>query len=201
MEKASPAISEYVYQKTKDFRHRISAEKRAATSRGGTYNKKGEIDRTIEVFQALIESNHVNKRHRFYAQLGYALKDKDKSDWRAAEINLNKAIDAWKKENGEGSELPPYYCFNWIVCIVEIASKYGFKIEYDSAQKNLIRERLEAATNCPQLVEALQGGEYNGFKHVFERWSQAQAPWLDVDAIIHSSKGSCYREPELVLTR
>lgn len=49
--------------------------------------------RTIPVFQALAASDRDNVYHRNYAQLGYALKDKPKPDWKAAEDALTRAID------------------------------------------------------------------------------------------------------------
>lgn len=202
MENAAPEVSEYVYQKTKDFRHRVSDAKRKAQKREVPYGKRGEIERTIDVFRALIEQEQGKKRHQFYAQLGYALKDQgnpEKEDWEEAEHKLDKAIELWRKEeDNKFSKLPPYYCFNWITCIIELYHQADVKAEYSETEKKRIEKRLKAAIHCPQLATALQCQETgtNEFKSAFDQWSKAQSSWLDVNKIIQSSTGSCHRVPE-----
>lgn len=202
MKQSSPTILEYVYQKAKDFRHRISDDKRSAQLRGESYTKKGEIERTIDIFRALIDSNHREKCHRFHAQLGYALKDQERPNWAEAKQQLDEAIEKWKEDNPDLKfDLPSYYCFNWLVCIVEIADRNGFKIEYSSTQQDTIRDRIEAAVKCPQLIDALTRGEHNVFKNTFAQWCEKQSSWLDVNAIIRSSRLNCRREADHVESR
>ena len=177
LENASPIFLEYVYQKAKELRHRISADKRAAREKNEPYNEKGQIERTREIFEALIEvqADLGDKRHRFYAQLGYAFKDQAEPNWQAAEKNLDDAIKLWEKDNSKNSELPSYYCFNWIICIIELAKKDGFKAECELQRQELITARMRALSNCPELFESLQSREY---KNAFESWVKAQSFWF-----------------------
>lgn len=197
MNRASPGVSEYVYHKTKDFRHRVAAAKREAEYKGKPYGKEGEIERTIDVFRALIEQDYGKNRHQFYAQLGYSLKDQDrptKKEWEKAALSLDRAIKLWEEDH-EFSDLPPYYCFNWIACTVELYHQDEFKTEYNVEKKKLIADRMTAAVHCPQLADTLRcpKKEIDKFQANFDEWSKAQSSWLDVNKIVASSKGACHR--------
>ena len=139
----SPVIAEYIYFRAKEARHQAWRS-----------NKKGIAERTIPIFKALINSPYGKKRHRFYAQLGYALKEQTEpqlKEWKEARKNLEQAIDLWKQENNSDS-LPPYYCFNWLICMSEIAKQE--KEKYDKKMKKTIRERLRAIRECSPLLKA-----------------------------------------------
>ena len=141
--RVSPVIAEYIYFRAKEARHQAWRS-----------NKKGIPERTIPIFKALINSPYGKKRHRFYAQLGYALKEQTNpqlKEWKKARKNLEQAIDLWKQENHLDS-LPPYYCFNWLICMSEIAKQE--KENYDEKMKKTIRERLHAIRKCSPLLKA-----------------------------------------------
>jgi hypothetical protein len=75
-------------------------------------------DQSIPVFRALIESDRrADRYHQNHGQLGYALKDKSKPDWDAAEQALSKAIEVRDRigDNGYGS-----YEFNRAVCRIHL---------------------------------------------------------------------------------
>ena len=53
---------------------------------------KPTMERTIPIFEALIESDVGGSFHKNHGQLGYALKDKREPDYAQAEASLTKAI-------------------------------------------------------------------------------------------------------------
>lgn len=176
MKGASPMALECVYQKAKDFRHRITAEKRSAKLNGTVYFRQGEIERAAEIFRALIDSGHREKYHRFYAQLGYALKDQDKKNWPEAEKYLDAAIEYWGKEKPDLEFRPPsHYCFNWLVCLVEISRMNGFKTQYNAADKEKIKGRIQSAVKCRQLRNVLLERGKNEFGETFFQWCENQS--------------------------
>lgn len=132
---ASSSATETIYKMAKDAR------------RNG-YNKKGIIERTIPIFQSLIDSGYENEPYRFYAQLGYALKDQEKPDWRAAKNNLDKAIALWEEKHPTGY-LPSLYCFNWLLCAAHLKDKPKL------AQQEIDR-RIETATMCKNLYSVIR---------------------------------------------
>jgi hypothetical protein len=50
------------------------------------------MERTIAIFRALAASDRENEYHANYGELGYALKDQRKPDWKGAEEALSRAI-------------------------------------------------------------------------------------------------------------
>lgn len=132
---ASSSAKEAIYKMAKDAR------------RNG-HNKNGIIERTIPIFQALIDSKYKNARCRFYAQLGYALKDQENPDWEEAKNNLDVAISLWE-QNHPNDTLPSVYCFNWLFC----AANSKDKLELEQEE---INKRIEAATICETLYAAIK---------------------------------------------
>lgn len=132
---ASASATETIYKMAKDAR------------RNG-YNKKGIMERTTPIFQALIDSDYDNERYRFYAQLGYALKDQESPNWEQAKNNLDTAITLWEEQHPT-SYLPSLYCFNWLLCVAHLGS------ELELEQKE-IDKRIEAATMCKSLYSAIK---------------------------------------------
>jgi hypothetical protein len=169
---ANPENAEHIYYRAKELRHSAWLDK-----------KKGLIERTIPIFQALTQSTYGKERHRFYAQLGYALKDQELSDWDKAKVSLDKAIEFWKKENPE-APLPPHYCFNWISCVLHLAKSRNVQTYLDKFQSDVC-ERIEASTKCKSLGEVLQ--EDPNFKDLRD--------WLTIKhleaALIPSNESSC----------
>ena len=63
---------------------------------------KSKLERTIPVFEALIEADGEGLYHRNHAQLGYALKDKSTPEWDRAEAALSEAIRRRDAHGGQG---------------------------------------------------------------------------------------------------
>lgn len=65
----------------------------AAKLRKQTWNANKELmERTIPVFESLVQSDVENRFHRNHGQLGFALKDKTDPEWDRAEKELTEAI-------------------------------------------------------------------------------------------------------------
>jgi hypothetical protein len=132
---ASSSATETIYKMAKDAR------------RNGS-NQNGIVERTIPIFQALIDSNYENASYRFYAQLGYALKDQENPDWVEATNTLDTAISLWKEKHPT-DELPSLYCFNWLFCAAHLEDKPGLGQEE-------INKRIKAATVCKSLYAVIK---------------------------------------------
>jgi hypothetical protein len=145
--KASPLALEFIYQKAKEARKSASAN-----------SKKGLIERTIPIFAALTKSQHRKEKHRFFAQLGYALKDQSQPDWQAAKDNLEQAIQLWKEEH-QASSLPPHYCFNWVICAIKLENKAHPNTKSEVASKMNIIDRMKCVNQCEVLTKSLYEDE------------------------------------------
>jgi hypothetical protein len=132
--KTSASARETIYKITKDARR-------------NAYDKRGLIERTIPVFQALIKSGSDKANYRFYAQLGYALKDQEKPDWVGAKANLDMAIKLWRQDHPT-DPLPSLYCFNWVICAAETD-------EQPKLSQAEVDERIRAATTCLTLYKMI----------------------------------------------
>jgi len=75
------------------------------------------IERTIPIFEALIEDDVTRKHHRNHAELAYVLKDKIPPDWKRAEEELTEAIEIRNKRNQSGFRL---YEFNRALCRIHL---------------------------------------------------------------------------------
>ncbi len=77
------------------------------------------IERTIPVFEALIEDDIDSRFHRNHGELGYVYKDKLQPDWGKAEAELSKAIDIRDRERAGGFAL---YELNRAMCRVKLGA-------------------------------------------------------------------------------
>jgi hypothetical protein len=179
--KASPLALEYIYQKTKEVRHAAWKE-----------HKKGLMERTIPIFQALVRSEHGSKRHRYYAQLGYALKDQADPEWRAAKSNLEKAIQLWQRE-GTDRPLSPFYAFNWVMCAVELDNHQHPEDGSDLQAIKQIVARIEASADCEMLTKALRENT------AIQKWLKRNAHLVSASILqLAYLSGDCHREPYLL---
>ena len=71
------------------------------------------MERTIPIFEGLIEADVEKKIHQNYGQLGFALKDQRTPDWQKAEAALTTAIQIRGDVEVEGYAL---YEFNRAIC-------------------------------------------------------------------------------------
>jgi len=90
------------------------------------------MERTIPIFEALIDNKEGEKFHRNHGQLGYALKDQGgsddtKKDWNRALKELTKAIDLRDQEGIEGFLM---YQFNRALCSIKLGKSFD-SIERD----------------------------------------------------------------------
>lgn len=183
----SPVIAEYIYFRAKEARHQAWRS-----------NKKGIPERTVPIFKALINSPYGKERHRFYAQLGYALKEQTEpqlKQWKEARKNLEQAIKLWKQENNSDS-LPPYYCFNWLICMSEIAKQE--KEKYDKKMTKTIGERLNAIRQCSPLLKAWNNPKNKDYDKInnCKKWLNSNCPNLqkkEMENVGFSNK-HCHQE-------
>lgn len=173
---ASPAVIEYIYQRTKDVRHTVAKENRRRKLKGESI-VKGILDRTIPIFQALTESSYGKQFHRYHAQFGYALKDcalelkdenKDKDDPKKskdikakfieARNSLNEAIKLWQNDNPNQTSLPSLYCFNWAESVAESGEKSSLK-------PSEVQQRIQSAASC----KAFEGDQLDKIKETIEK--------------------------------
>ena len=178
IDKGSSMIAEYIYFRAKEARHQAWRSQ-----------KKGIIERTIPIFRALIDSKKGDKKHRFYAQLGYGLKDREAPQWSEARDMLEQAIQLWRRENDQ-EDLPPYYCFNWLICLTEIAKLNNYRDIYAPSLQSKIYQRLRAIANCTQLMTFLQKSE------TFQQWQKhygQNAEWEE-EVLWLKGNGNCHRE-------
>ncbi len=101
--------------------------KEARAVRTANWNKDVTLmERTIPIFEALIDNSAGEKFHRNHAQLGYALKDQGgpddtKKDWEGAYRELTKAIDLRGQEGDEGFLM---YEFNRAICSIKLGKDF-----------------------------------------------------------------------------
>lgn len=77
------------------------------------------IERTIPIFEALIEDDEHDEFHRNHGELGYVYKDKLQPDWRRAEAELTRAIDIRDKQHAGGFLL---YELNRAICHIHLGA-------------------------------------------------------------------------------
>jgi hypothetical protein len=82
---------------------------------------KPDMEKTIPVFRALIQSDKDNIYHMNHGQLGFALKDKLKPDWKEAEDELTRAIELRTSEDRKSWLI---YEMCRAVCSIKLDSKY-----------------------------------------------------------------------------
>ena len=111
------------------------------------------MQRTIPIFRALTKTEHRGDWHRYYAQLGYALKDT--GEIREARTVLEKAINQWKQKTGK--PLSPHYSFNWVYCEVRIDNEeHDDGQASDAATQAAVKESLEEGCGFLALAQAIR---------------------------------------------
>jgi hypothetical protein len=125
--------------------------------------------RTIPVFEALIEaSKHLNEKEfdQTYAELGFALKDKEPPDYKQAQENINKAIQIrgsdWKPDMGQ---YKAYYELNLAQCMIELGS----------TEKEEIAKNLEVAKEAELLTLSTLTKPAN---QSVKKWLKDHQVWL-----------------------
>lgn len=114
--------------------------------------KKIIMERSIPVFRALIASDTDNVYHLNHGQLGFALKDQRKPDWKEAEKELTKAIEIrgpWKKEGWL------FYEFNRAICRINNDDKFNQDVASDPEIKGQINADLKIAGNASTIMDII----------------------------------------------
>lgn len=112
---------------------------------------KPRMERTIPIFRALIESDTNNEFHMNHGQLGFALKDKEVPDWKAAHDELSIAIDM-RKDWRKGGWL--FYEFNRALCKINLLRDISEPVSAD--QRIAILDDLNVAGQSDALVAIMQ---------------------------------------------
>lgn len=100
------------------------------------------MERTIPVFEALIASEP--EYHRYYAELGFAIKDMRQPDFQRAENLLTKAIDLredWHKHGGWTT----YYEFNRAICHIQLDPNFRQQQPSQRSRREAIWQDLRQA--------------------------------------------------------
>jgi hypothetical protein len=111
---------------------------------------KPAMERTIPVFRALIASDSQGRYHASHGQLGFALKDKLRPDWREAEQELSEAIrirGPWQKNGWV------LYEFNRALCRIHLDPNFAQDQPTEEGAKQDILEDLRAAASVPDIAK------------------------------------------------
>jgi len=127
----------------------------AAGQRGANWENpstKPMMERTIPVFQALIESDVEKNFHENHGQLGYALKDQRTPDWAGALSALNTAIRMRGPAATYGFKL---YEFNRALCRINTDANFsrGQKSEAETKREILADLAVIRAAKYSELIE------------------------------------------------
>jgi len=124
-------LKEAIIMASRAARFEIFKEARAVRSANWKKNVP-LMERTIPIFEALIDNKEGEQFHRNHGQLGYALKDQGgsddtKKDWNRAYQELTKAIDLRDQGGIEGFSM---YQFNRALCGIKLDKAFD-SIEHD----------------------------------------------------------------------
>lgn len=114
---------------------------------------KATMERTIPIFRALIASDTDDSYHPNHGQLGFALKDQRKPDWREAEAELTKAIELrgdWREHNWV------LYEFNRAVCRIHLDEAFQHKKRADTTTNAAIQADVAVASHAEELDKLIQ---------------------------------------------
>jgi hypothetical protein len=116
---------------------------RAEQQRHSTWQKApSEMERTIPVFLALVANDKQRRFQRHFGSLGYALKDKQPPDYKAAAENLSTAILIRGPAERFGWI---HYEWNRAVCRIRLDPQFGQGAASTAEQAALIRSDLNVS--------------------------------------------------------
>ncbi len=151
---------------------------RARDARGRGFRDerlKSTIERTVPIFQALIESDVARNFHRNYGQLGYALRDQARPDLAGAVQALTTAIQVRDRTNGGDYGL---YEMARALCLIEQDPRLAEGKSSDADQRTAIIADLAAAAKSRQARDILA-------RIVAEKSPSAKAlrKWLELNGL------------------
>lgn len=148
---ASPAARALVFSQAQQLR------------KGSWKDQPTAMDRVIPIFKGLVEGDASGDEHRYFGQLGYALKDRSSPDWKGAEAAFDRAIalrGPWQK----GWVL---YEFNRALCkIARFPAADGTGARDDGLKESIVDD-LAVATSGGLREMVLK-------EPVVARWMQSQ---------------------------
>ncbi len=120
------------------------------TSSWQNFEDKPKLEWTVPIFEALIASDGAERFHANYAQLGYALKNMRKPDYRKAEAALSKAIEI----RGPVSEYGrAFYELNRAICRIHLDNiTSGTEASPPEALKLILDDIKVAKSEHPRYV-------------------------------------------------
>ena len=113
---------------------------------------KALMERTIPIFQALIDSDKEQRFHKNYGQLGFALKDRREPSWSQADEALSTAIRLRGDAEREGWHA---YEFNRAVCRIAQDEAFAAGQPSKPASRAAILADLRVAASAGWLDQAL----------------------------------------------
>lgn len=126
------------------------------------------MERSIPVLQALTEVDPY--KHYYFGQLGYALKDQSKPDWRAAMENLAKAIELC-------GDSDPYtlnfYLFNRAICSIHLDENFALDKPSAAAVRKSILNDLRTLQRDPRWFNDMLEQPHN---LKLRKWLQLNGP-------------------------
>ena len=128
------------------------------TRKDNWLNNAGLMEKTIPIFESLIESDSRKVKHYYYSQLAYALKDKPKPDYKSALENLNIAIEIRGSINENGY---PLYEFNRAVCLIALDKNFLKNECADDETKQKVRDDLKKVVRNYSNVNRLMADPLN----------------------------------------
>jgi len=135
-----------------------------------TETTKPRMESTIPIFRGLIENDIDNRYHMNHGQLGFALKDMIKPEWKEAHKELSTAIDL----RGPWSEKGwLFYEFNRAICKIELDDAFRQDIPSDAETRLEILADLDAAAHADDLIEKLKSD------HTISKWAMINKIDLD----------------------
>lgn len=108
---ASPAVRFLILEQAREVRQQAENDPQ----------QRAVIERTLPIFNALIQSDPENKSHRYHAQLAYALIRKPSPDFRTTERELSRAIEI----RGHWGEGWTYYELNRALCRIMLDPQFS----------------------------------------------------------------------------
>lgn len=109
---------------------------------------KPKMERTIPIFRALIADDTDDIYHANHGQLGFALKDQRKPNWKEAESELTKAIKLrgpWREHGWL------FYEFNRAICRINLDGASEQEEQTDEKTKRTILDDLKAASHASEI--------------------------------------------------
>jgi hypothetical protein len=134
-------------------------------------NNVGLMEKTIPIFEALIESDKRQEKHYYFGQLGYALKDKGAPDYQRALDCFNSAIDLRGSANENGWFL---YEFNRAICIVSLDERF-------SKNEISIEKTKRAIVNDLAIVKRGYGDDF--YNIVKQPLNRKLAKWIQLNKV------------------